>query len=564
MSISNLTTLLRDQLVQWHTAANSLSLRDSCIDPDTGLLVPYSAEASAREELLAILRPGPSEAKRNELTSPLVVVSELHHVSGFASEVLAVTPQPAADYVQPDDWFERPMRYSPDVAAEPPQYQYFEAGGTSALVEVDAPLTGYAAWSEAKRLEKKASWHAWCRAAGKCPYSSVYMQSRWGELKPFNCKSWSCVVCAPKLANKYAHQFGEAKPTWLATLTLLPGDPAICRMQWQHFMRCLRHGIGMKRRSSRLKVLEIVAMINAKRVHSRDNPPLPMEIAEAAVDRLGEGGYKFEYARVLERGGHGQHKLHFHLAVRGDLPPEVVLGAVAHYYKFGYVTDIQEVYDVEGAGWYLAKYLTKDGREGGFAEGFRHKVSASRKFYDQSNKFPKAPPGYWRIRGMPTNLDRDFVAQNGWFDLLKAVTPLQEKVEVIRGYVQSGPNKDLPVDFMYKHLVQAEVDAAIEGALADNEISVRLKLAARQIEREHEYDDYDVLLQTFQSNALARKERSRCYSGDGSAEVDRGLGRVPSDVPSFAGLSMAEYAKYVQALASRGQVFPFPRPGRVV
>jgi hypothetical protein len=154
----------------------------------------------------------------------------------------------------------------------------------------------------------------------------------------------------------------------------------------------------MQRESQRVKLMGIIGMINVKRARNRSHPPITFEVAMAAVDKL-KDGYKFEYQRVIERGGRASKRLHFHLLLRGESPPEVVLGAVAHMFGFGYVCDLTKVYD-QGASWYISKYLTKDCTN----TGRRHKVSGSRGY--DIDKPPKSPKGMWTVLGKARILPR--------------------------------------------------------------------------------------------------------------------------------------------------------------
>ncbi len=84
-------------------------------------------------------------------------------------------------------------------------------------------------------------------------------------------------------------------------------------------------------------------------------------------------GFSLEYARVLERGTRSGMR-HFHVLVRGQKVPHIVLVGLAHLFGFGQVGHVGDVYS-EGGGWYVAKYLGKSGGEEG-----RRKVSFSRRY----------------------------------------------------------------------------------------------------------------------------------------------------------------------------------------
>jgi len=353
MSKNKLTTLLRDWLVQYHTESSAISYDNGQVDSLTGWRIPDIVDDTRRlqREIQDILRP--AEPAQD---SSLVPVSDLHLSDGPSMG---------------------PAFYS-----------------------------GSAAWivSDGRRKLRHKRRLALCKYLGVCPYERLRMVNRYtGELRPFNCKSWDCAVCAKKLQAKYAIKFAAGEPDYFCTITGVSEDVMKARLDWQHMIRCLRGGYGVKSDAGMARVLAAVNMINARRAGNRDkHPPLPMDVVLAALDKLREG-YKFEYVRVIERGGRGQHKLHYHLMVRGELPPEVVMGAVAYCHGFGYITDITKVYD-QGASWYISKYLTKansDIRQ-------RQRVSGSRGF--EFEKPPKPPVGLWAVQGTAHVLRADVVS----------------------------------------------------------------------------------------------------------------------------------------------------------
>jgi len=185
-----------------------------------------------------------------------------------------------------------------------------------------------------------------------------------GEVSRFNCNSWECKVCRPQLQRKFASIANGGEPTMLITVTNVPGDWHVCRSKWQQFIRALRRGYG--KRLDRWRLLKSKMKEVADRMHTTFTETQWKSIRARCVK-----GFSLEYFRALERGGRTGMK-HFHMLVRGEWVPHIVLCGFSSLFGFGLVTDIREVYS-DGGAFYVAKYLGKSRGEVGF-----RKVSRSR------------------------------------------------------------------------------------------------------------------------------------------------------------------------------------------
>ena len=170
-----------------------------------------------------------------------------------------------------------------------------------------------------------------------------------GEIRDFNCNSWNCPVCVPKIAWKYACRVAYARPERMITLTNVPHDRQKARLAW----------------------IQLARDIRAKT--------------------------PFEYAKFVEV-GHKTGMLHWHLAEVGGYIPQRWLSARAEANGLGKIVDIRKCYG-EGPSFYLSKYITKEG-----APVDWRKVSFSR-------GFPRAVPmpanDDWQLRGPKKKLRWD-------------------------------------------------------------------------------------------------------------------------------------------------------------
>ena len=162
-----------------------------------------------------------------------------------------------------------------------------------------------------------------------CKYITWYwLNVNTGEIKPFNCGSWSCRQHQGAVAYHWACRVSEAHPERMITLTNIPSNKQAAYLGFQHLVQQIRHE-----------------------------------------------GMRFEYCRFLEI-GHKTGMRHFHLAQRGDFIPVRWLSPRAAANGLGKIVHAEAC---RGAGpqFYLAKYITKDDNS---LPGWR-KVASSRGFF---------------------------------------------------------------------------------------------------------------------------------------------------------------------------------------
>ncbi len=199
-----------------------------------------------------------------------------------------------------------------------------------------------------------------------------YKQWKWlnlstGEISKFSCNSWDCGECRDAISQKYARRAQEGLPDWMVTITLVPSNRKVAQLQWQHMVRALKQGYGRRDREWETLKGHISAVAKS----------MEQEVPEAlwlSLRKSVSAGYTFEYFRVLERGAKSGMR-HWHLLLRGNLIPHLVLAGMTSMFGFGRVADIRAVYDGKGAGYYVGKHLGKSGGESGW-----RKVTASRKY----------------------------------------------------------------------------------------------------------------------------------------------------------------------------------------
>ena len=161
-----------------------------------------------------------------------------------------------------------------------------------------------------------------------CKYSTWYwLNQDTGEIKGYNCGSWSCPQHQGATAYKWAARLAMAHPERMVTLTNIPRDKVTAY-----------HGF-----------MQLVRDIRAE-------------------------GIRFEYCRFLEV-GHNTGMQHFHMAQRGDFVPVRWLSQRAEANGLGKIVYIEACHG-EGPKWYLAKYVTKEAGLPGW-----RKVAASRHFF---------------------------------------------------------------------------------------------------------------------------------------------------------------------------------------
>ncbi len=162
-----------------------------------------------------------------------------------------------------------------------------------------------------------------------CKYITWHWQNvNTGEIKPFNCGSWSCKQHQGAVAYHWACRVAESHPERMLTLTNIPQDKTRAYLAFKQLVRDIR--------------------------------------AE---------GMQFSYARFLEV-GHKSGMVHFHIAERGDFIPVRWLSVHAASNGLGKIVHAEHC---RGAGpqFYLAKYITKDDFS---LPGWR-KVASSRGFF---------------------------------------------------------------------------------------------------------------------------------------------------------------------------------------
>lgn len=167
-----------------------------------------------------------------------------------------------------------------------------------------------------------------------CKYSAWYwLNATSGEIKPFNCGSWSCRQHQGAVAYHWACRVSEAHPERMLTLTNIPTDKARAYLGFQQLVRDIR-----------------------------------------------QEGMRFDYARFLEV-GHQTGMRHFHIAQRGDFIPVRWLSVHAAANGLGKIVHA-EACRGQGPSFYLAKYITKDAAVPGW-----RKVASSRGFF-RSKELP--------------------------------------------------------------------------------------------------------------------------------------------------------------------------------
>lgn len=145
-----------------------------------------------------------------------------------------------------------------------------------------------------------------------CKYSTWHWVCQdTGEIRPFNCRSWSCPQHNDSMRWKWAINVASARPERMITLTQVPRNRSQATLGFSHLLQEVRHM-----------------------------------------------GWDFQYARFLEVGDK-TGMVHWHLAQKGDFIPQRWLSSHAYKNHLGYVTDIRKCFGA-GPGWYLAKYITKD------------------------------------------------------------------------------------------------------------------------------------------------------------------------------------------------------------
>lgn len=165
-----------------------------------------------------------------------------------------------------------------------------------------------------------------------------------GEIKEFNCHSWSCPVCSEKMAYELAIDIAFGQPERLMTLTNVPEGREDAQKAWRRFCREVR-----------------------KR-------------------------YEFEFVR-LACVGEANGMIHFHILQKGDFIPVRELSKVAVKCGFGKIVDIREIYSGIGLVKHLTNYVTREPAPVGW-----HKVSWSRGY--PRNVVEKDPSDDWiLVRG---------------------------------------------------------------------------------------------------------------------------------------------------------------------
>ena len=160
-----------------------------------------------------------------------------------------------------------------------------------------------------------------------CKYSAWYwLNQDTGEVRPFNCGSWSCKVHQGAVAYHWACRVAESQPERMITLTSIPESQPRAYFGFQ----------------------QVVIAIRRK-------------------------GFDFQYARFLEV---KSDKIHFHIAQRGDFIPKFWLSSQASANGLGRIVDIEKCYGA-GPAFYVGKYITKDN----YTLPGRRKVASSRGFF---------------------------------------------------------------------------------------------------------------------------------------------------------------------------------------
>lgn len=169
----------------------------------------------------------------------------------------------------------------------------------------------------------------------ECKYSAWYwLNQATGEIKPFNCGSWSCPQHQGATAYHWACRVSQAHPERMLTLTNIPTDKARAYLGFKHLVEAIRRE-----------------------------------------------GIRFEYCRFLEV-GHKTGMLHFHLAQSGDFIPVRWLSVRAAANGLGKIVHAEACHGA-GPQFYLAKYITKEQSLPGW-----RKVAASRHFFPPVKELP--------------------------------------------------------------------------------------------------------------------------------------------------------------------------------
>jgi len=180
----------------------------------------------------------------------------------------------------------------------------------------------------------------------ECKYKAWYwLNASTGEIKPFNCGSWSCPIHGAAVRYKWACRVAQAHPERMITFTNIPLDKTSAYLAYKQTIRDIR--------------------------------------AE---------GIRMEYCRFLEVGAETGMR-HFHLAQRGDYIPKRWLSSRASANGLGRIVDIEKCYGA-GPQFYLTKYITKD--EIPLPPGWR-KVASSRGFFPAVREVPSDLRSGWQL-----------------------------------------------------------------------------------------------------------------------------------------------------------------------
>ncbi len=162
-----------------------------------------------------------------------------------------------------------------------------------------------------------------------CKYSTWHwLNVNTGEIKPFNCGSWSCRQHQGAVAYHWACRVAESHPERMLTLTNIPRDKTTAYLGFKQLVRDIRNE-----------------------------------------------GMQFSYCRFLEVGSKTGMR-HFHLAQRGDFIPVRWLSKRAVANGLGKIVYAEACYGA-GPAFYLGTYITKDDFS---LVGWR-KVASSRGFF---------------------------------------------------------------------------------------------------------------------------------------------------------------------------------------
>lgn len=177
----------------------------------------------------------------------------------------------------------------------------------------------------------------------ECKYSTWrWLNVKTGEVRPFNCGSWNCRQHQGVVAWRWAVRLAEAIPHRMITLTAIPPIRARAYLAFQGLVRDIR-----------------------------------------------QEHFAFEYVRFLEV-GRKTGMLHYHLAEKGSYIPQKWLSLRAEANGLGRVVDIRAT-EGRGPGWYLSKYITKEGVPPGW-----RKVAYSRGFFPHPES-AQEPSQDWKL-----------------------------------------------------------------------------------------------------------------------------------------------------------------------